>query len=43
MMLVLALQRKGMRYLEAFMIAMTVLVGACFAVQLWWARRRRSL
>jgi manganese transport protein len=34
--LVLLLQRQGARYLETFIISLIVLVGACFAVQLWW-------
>ncbi|MEA3177655.1 MAG: manganese transport protein [Gammaproteobacteria bacterium] len=35
-MLVLGLQRKGVRYLESFIIALVALIGACFAVQVWW-------
>jgi manganese transport protein len=35
-MLILRLQRGGMRYLEALIIALVGLVGACFAMQLWW-------
>lgn len=35
-LLVLMLQRRGARYLEIFIIALIALIGACFAVQLWW-------
>jgi manganese transport protein len=35
-MLVLGLQRKGVRYFEAFIIALVALIGACFAAQVWW-------
>jgi manganese transport protein len=34
--LVLLLQRRGARYLETFIISLIALIGACFAVQLWW-------
>jgi manganese transport protein len=34
--LVLALARRGVRYLEAVIIALVTLIGACFAVQVWW-------
>jgi manganese transport protein len=34
--LVLTLQRRGARYLETFVIALVVLIGACVAIQLWW-------
>ena len=35
-MLILKLQSGGMRYLQALIIALVALIGACFAVQLWW-------
>jgi manganese transport protein len=34
--LILALQRYGVRYLEAVIIALVSLIATCFAVQLWW-------
>jgi manganese transport protein len=34
--LVLTLARRGIRYLEAVIIALVTLIGACFALQLWW-------
>jgi manganese transport protein len=34
--LVLLLQRRGVRYLEAMIIGMVALIGVCFALQLWW-------
>jgi manganese transport protein len=34
--LVLGLQRRGVRPFEALIIALVALIGACFAVQLWW-------
>jgi manganese transport protein len=34
--LVLGLQRKGVRYFETFIIALVALIGICFAVQVWW-------
>ena len=37
-MLILRLQRGGMRYLEALIIALIALIAACFALQLWWLR-----
>jgi manganese transport protein len=33
-LLILMLQRKGFRYLEAFVFALVILIGLCFAVQL---------
>ena len=33
---ILALQHFGYRYLEAFVIALVLVVGACFALQLSW-------
>jgi manganese transport protein len=33
-LLILLLQRKGFRYLEAFVFALVILIGFCFAVQL---------
>lgn len=35
-MLILALQSRGFRCLEAVMIGLVTLIGACFAVQLLW-------
>ena len=35
-MLVLTLQRRGFRWLEAFIIGLIALIGGCFAIQLWW-------
>jgi manganese transport protein len=35
-MLILKLQSAGMRYLQALIIALVALIGACFALQLWW-------
>src|SRR5919112_411697 len=37
-LLILLLQHKGFRYLEAFVIALIATVGACFAVELVMAR-----
>lgn len=37
-MLVLQLQRRGVRQLEAFIIALVLLIGACLAAQIWWLR-----
>ena len=34
--LVLALQRRGVRQFESSIIALVALIGACFAVQIWW-------
>jgi manganese transport protein len=34
--LILVLQRKGVRYLESVIIALVTLIGACFALQVWW-------
>ena len=34
--LVLALAKRGVRYLEAIIIALITLIGACFAMQVWW-------
>ncbi|MDB6103885.1 MAG: Manganese transport protein mntH [Gammaproteobacteria bacterium] len=34
--LILLLQRKGVRYLEAVIIGLVAVIGACFAAQLWW-------
>jgi manganese transport protein len=36
-MLVLRLQRKGMRYLEAFIVALVAMISACLAAQLVWS------
>src|ERR1700744_4091990 len=36
--LILTLQRRGVRYLEAVIIALVTLIATCFAVQLWWLR-----
>ena len=35
-MLILALQSRGFRYLEAVVIALVALIGVCFAAQLVW-------
>jgi manganese transport protein len=35
-MLVLRLQRRGVRQFEALIIALVALVGACLALQVWW-------
>jgi manganese transport protein len=37
-LLILLLQHKGFRYLEAFVIALVVTIGVCFAVELIMAR-----
>ena len=37
-LLILALQNRGIRWLEAFIIALIVTIGACFAVELAMAR-----
>ncbi len=37
-LLILALQTRGFRYLEAFVIALVATVGACFAVELFLAK-----
>ena len=37
-LLILLLQHKGFRYLEAFVIALVATIGACFAVELVMAR-----
>ena len=34
--LLLSLQRRGVRHLETIIISLVTLIGACFAVQLWW-------
>jgi len=34
--LVLGLQRRGVRQFETLIIALVALIGACFAVQVWW-------
>jgi manganese transport protein len=34
--LILTLQRRGMRYLEAIIIALVSLITTSFAIQLWW-------
>ena len=36
--LILALQRYGFRKLEAFIIALLVIIAGCFAFELFWAR-----
>jgi manganese transport protein len=35
-MLILALQTRGFRFLEAVVIGLVLLIGACFAAQVWW-------
>jgi manganese transport protein len=35
-MLILRLQRRGVRYLEIFIIALVGMIGACLAAQMWW-------
>src|SRR5215208_1708422 len=37
-LLILLLQNKGFRYLEAFVIALVITIGACFAVELFMAK-----
>ena len=37
-LLILMLQQKGFRWLEAFVIAMVATVGICFAAEMWFAR-----
>jgi manganese transport protein len=37
-LLILMLQSRGFRYLEAFIIALMILIGGCFVVQLAWAQ-----
>jgi hypothetical protein len=37
-MLVMRLQRRGVRVFEAFIIGLITLVAICFALQLWWLR-----
>jgi manganese transport protein len=37
-LLILLLQQRGFRYLEAFVIALVAIIGACFAVELLLAR-----
>jgi manganese transport protein len=37
-MLILGLQRYGMRWLESFILALVAMIGACFAIELWWLR-----
>jgi len=34
--LLLTLQRRGVRQFEGLIIALVALIGACFAVQIWW-------
>lgn len=37
-LLILALQRHGFRQLEAFIVALLILIAGCFAVELAWAQ-----
>jgi manganese transport protein len=37
-LLMLGLQRKGLRRLEAFIVSLTVIIAGSFAVELWWLR-----
>lgn len=37
-LLILMLQQKGFRWLEAFVIAMVATVGICFAAEMWFSR-----
>lgn len=37
-LLILALQKRGFRLLEAVVIGLVILIGACFAAQLWWLK-----
>ena len=37
-LLILVLQKRGMRYIEAFVIALMALIGLCFIVELAYAR-----
>jgi manganese transport protein len=42
-LLVLQLQNRGARYLEALIIGLTALIGACMALQLWWLKPSAAL
>jgi manganese transport protein len=35
-MLILRLQRRGVRYLEIFIIGLVAMIGACLAAHMWW-------
>ncbi len=37
-LIILMLQQKGFRWLEAFVIAMVATVGICFAAEMWFSR-----
>ncbi len=37
-LLILLLQHKGFRYLEAFVIALMATIGICFAAEMFWAQ-----
>jgi manganese transport protein len=37
-LLLLLLQHKGFRYLEALVISLIVVIGSCFALEMWFAR-----
>jgi manganese transport protein len=37
-LLILLLQHKGFRYLEAFVIALVATIGICFAAEMFWAQ-----
>src|SRR5205085_8241898 len=37
-LLILALQNKGFRYIEALVIALVGTVGICFAIEVWLSR-----
>ena len=37
-LLILALQRRGFRQLEAFIVALLIVIAGCFAVELAWAQ-----
>ena len=37
-MIILFLQNKGFRYIEAFVIALTAIIGTCFALEIFFSR-----
>lgn len=41
-LVMLALQRKGFRYVEALVITLVSTIGVCFAAQIWFARPEAS-
>jgi len=42
-LLILQLQNRRARYLETLIIGLTVLIGACLALQLWWLKPTAAL